>query len=91
MDAGRKFDLEEIAQGIKNARSQSERAHYERLGYRIINESAPLRSLRGELIQCMRSNDVPKIRRIQQHIQYIRAEETGGASWGNDKGNRRLN
>lgn len=89
MDAGRKFDLEEITRAIKRARTINEREYYERIGHRLINESAPIRSLREELIRCMRANDIPKIRRIQQHIQYIRANETNGASWGNDKGNKK--
>lgn len=89
MDSGRKFDLEEVATAIKNARTQSEREHYEHLGYRLINETTTIRSLRDELVKAMRANDIRKVARITQHIQYIRAEETNGVSWGNDKGNKK--
>lgn len=88
MDSSRKFDLEDVAEAIKRARSVSEREYYEHLMYRLVNESTSVTSLRNDLIAAMRAGDTRVVKRIRDHINYVRAEETMGASWGSNKGNR---
>lgn len=89
-DWTRKFDLEELASARRNANSQAEREHYERIADRIIRESAPIKSLREKLMLAVRANDVRAVKRIEAHIHAIRLDETNGKSWGNNKGNRKV-
>lgn len=91
LDYGRKMDLEELSRAMQKANSVSEREHYEKIMWRIMGESQPIRSLRNELIKAMRAGDIRKIKRIEKHIHYIRSEETYGKSWGSNKGNRNVN
>lgn len=88
MDQGRKFDLQELAQAIDKAKSVREKEHYQAIAYRIATESAPIQSLRDELIRAFRARDMTKVKKIQEHIQYIKMGETYGKSWGSMKGNR---
>ena len=90
MDYGRQNDLEELANAIDGARSTQEREYYEKLVYRIMQESAPIRSLREELIKAFRARDMNRVKRIQEHIQKVRMDETYGKSWGNNKGEKKL-
>jgi hypothetical protein len=90
LDYGRKMDLEELAKAMENARSQSEREHYERIAHKIINESTEIKYLRHHLIGAMRENDVRGIRVITGRIQEQRMRETNGTSWGNNRNERKL-
>lgn len=89
MDAGRKFDLEELAEAIKNARSSGEKQLYEKLIHKILSESEDLKYWRENLLRAIRINDKKTVHRINLIIQDLRLRETNGASWGNDKGNKR--
>lgn len=91
MDKTRDKDLEEITQAIKEARTQGERDYLEKIAYRIINTSAPIRSLREDLVSAVRVGDTRSVSRITAHINKIRQDETYGKSWGNDKGNKHVN
>lgn len=88
LDYGRKMDLEQIAEGIKNARSQAEVRQLEHLMHQIINQSTTVTSLRNELIAATVAGDTNKIKRLQMHLQAIRLSETHGRSWGNTKGEK---
>ena len=90
IDKGRQYDLEELMKAKENARSISEREHYDRIMYRIINQSTAVASLRNELIGALRVRDMAKVKRLQQHIQRVRLEETRGTSWGQNKGEKRV-
>ena len=90
IDKGRQFDLEELMKAKQNAKSASEREHYDRIMYRIINQSTAVASLRNELIGALRVRDMAKVKRLQQHIQRVRLEETRGTSWGQNKGEKRV-
>jgi len=90
LDYGRKMDLEELDKAIEGARSIGEREYYQKIAYQIMSESAPIQSLRTELIKAFRGRDIERVKRIQEHIQRIKLEESYGHSWGNNKGNRRL-
>lgn len=89
MDGSRKFDLAEVTQARTQARSTAEREYLDHLLYRLINESTQVSSLRHELIAATRAGDLAKVKRVQAHINYVRAEETSGKSWGNDRSNRK--
>ena len=90
LDYGRQQDLEMLAEGIKNARSVAEKQHYEKIVYRIINESTRVKSLRDELIRAFRVKDMAKVKRIQDQMHKIRLDETRGSSWGQNKGENKL-
>lgn len=90
IDKGREYDLEELVKAKKQAKSQTERDHYDRIMYRIINQSTAITSLRNEMIEALRVNDTRKVKRIQQHIQAVRLEETRGTSWGQNKQENKL-
>lgn len=90
IDKSREFDLEELAKAKKNAKTSAEREYYDKMMYRIINQSTTITSLRNALIGALRVNDVGKVKRIQQHIQAVRLEETRGASWGQNKQENKL-
>lgn len=82
------MDLEQLAEAIDNARSTKEREYYEQMAYRITHESAPIQSLRNEMIKAFRGRDMARVKKIQEHIQNIRMSETYGHSWGNNRGER---
>jgi hypothetical protein len=90
LDYGRKMDLEELRTAMDNASSTPEREHYERIAHRILTESAPIQSLRDELIRAFRARDMFRVKAIQHHIQTIKMEESYGKSWGNDRGEKRI-
>lgn len=90
LDHGRKFDLEELAGAIDKAKTVQEREHYERIAYRICNESAPIQSLRSELLRAFRARDIYRVKAIENHIHKIRMDETYGKSWGQNKGERQI-
>jgi hypothetical protein len=90
LDYGRIEDLNILADGMKNARSAAERDHYEQMAYRITKQSTRITSLRNELIKAFRMNDHSAIKRIQMRIHDAKLRETGGASWGQLKGERKL-
>jgi len=91
IDYGRKMDLEELADAMKDAKSTSEREHYERIAYRILSESPEIKYWRQKLIMASRHNDLKAIDKIVQRMQNIRQHETYGKSWGNQKGNESVN
>lgn len=91
IDYGRQKDLEELTEAMQNARTTGERTHYEKIAYRILNESPKIRYLREQLIQSTRAGDNNSSKKILLKIQYARQQETNGASWGNNKGNRYVN
>lgn len=90
IDYGRKMDIEELMQAIKVSTSRAEKEHFEKILYRIINQSTAIGSLRTELLQATRAKDLNKVRRLQLHIQRVRLEETRGASWGSNKTERKI-
>lgn len=88
LDYGRKMDLEELQKAIAGARSLREREHYEKIAFRIMNESAPVQSLRTDLISAFRAKDMHRVKAIEHHIQQIKLNESYGKSWGNNNGNK---
>jgi hypothetical protein len=79
MDRTRKFDLEELSEMLKDPRrSRQSKREIEETIYKIAHTSAPIRSLREELVRATRGGDVDRIRKLQHHIQAIRHEETRG-------------
>jgi hypothetical protein len=88
MDQGREYDLIELSKAMDNARTVGEREHYERIAYKIMNESTKVQSLREKLIKSFRARDMTSFRAAQEEIQYWKQQETYGKSWGNNKGNR---
>lgn len=87
----RKFDLEEIAEAIKNARSTGEREYYQRLLHKLLSESEDVKYWRENLVRAIRANDRRAIHKINLIIQDLRLRETNGRSWGNNQGNRMVN
>lgn len=85
LDYGRKMDLSDIAKAIDGARTVQEKERYEQLAYRITRESAPIQSLRDAMLKAFRVRDMGTVRRIEEHIQHVRRQETYGKSWGNNK------
>lgn len=85
LDYGRKLDLEELTIAIREAKSSSAREYYNRIMYKIVNESTNIRSLRNNLIKAMRIGDINLVRRFENQIQLTKLEETKGKSWGNNK------
>lgn len=90
IDQGRNSDLEELSRGMKNAKSVAERQHYQKLAFRLVNESTKVTSLRRDMIAAFRASDTNKVKRIQMQIQHARLEETSGASWGSNRGQRKI-
>lgn len=88
LDYGRKMDLEELTKAMANAQTISEKEYYEKIAHSIVNESTEIRSLREELIGAMRAKDFSRVKRIREHIQYVKLNETRGTSWGNLRGNK---
>jgi hypothetical protein len=86
MDWTREPDLELLAEAMQTARTVRERERYEKMAYKMIHASAPIKSLREDLVQAVKHGDVPRIKRIQHHINVIRHQETNGQSFGNVKG-----
>lgn len=91
MDHTRKYDLEQLSEAIKEAKSRAEVAYYEKLAWRIMGESEPIRALRHDLMMAMRAGDLRAVKKIELHIQHIRQNETYGKSWGNNRGNKNVN
>lgn len=91
MDQSRKFDLEEVAQAIENARSNAEREYYEKIIYKITGTSDAVFYWRNELIKAIRSEDKRRKTYCIEKIQRIRQDETYGKSWGSDRGNKYAN
>lgn len=86
MDYTRRYDLEILADGINKARTQKERERFQKMAYKMINVSAPIRSLREELVGAIRVGDARAVRRISQHINNVKQRETNYKSWGNVRG-----
>ena len=78
LDLGRKFDLEDIYLQIKEARSSSEREHWERLMARILRESKATRELREKMIQAVRIDDRRAVRYYSQKLEEEQQDEYGG-------------
>jgi hypothetical protein len=88
IDYGRKKDLEELAEAMKNAKSTADYEHYEKIAYRILNESDQIKRLREQLIKAMRAGDNEGVEDLTRFIQHIRMRETNGHSWGANRQNR---
>lgn len=86
MDITRIDDLEELAKGMDEAESRQEKEKYEKIAYKIMHESAPIVSLRQELLKAFRARDMYRVNQIQQHIMRVKQDETYGQSTGNYKG-----
>lgn len=78
MDYGRLKDLEILSEGLKQAKSSSEKRDIEQVINRIMKTSVPIQSLREKLIKATAVNDRPAIKRIVAHINYVRQNETYG-------------
>ena len=91
IDYGRKFDLEELAGALLEAKTSSEKEYFERIIDRILNESDAIRYLREELIKAARVGDRRAVHKINLRIQQVRLNETNGYSWGNNRGNKNVN
>lgn len=91
IDKSREYDLEELTKAIEKARTPGERDYYKRIMYRIFNESDNIRYWREELLRAIRSNSRDRKSYCIAKIQYIRANETAGHSWGNNKAERAIN
>lgn len=77
-DRTRKFDLEYLAEQRKKARTAREIEEIDRTIYKLVRTSAPIQSLREELMKAARGGDVLRMRKIQEHIHRVRQEETNG-------------
>ena len=91
MDYGRKFDLEELAEAIKGAKSNAEREYYERIAFRVIGESEDVRYWREELMKAIRADETDRKLYCIAKIQRIKLDQSGGKAWGDNRGNRLLN
>lgn len=78
MDRTRKYDLEELSIMLKQNPTAGAKREIEEIMHKVINQSAPITSLREELVKATRGGDVPRIKKIQAHIHAIRMEETNG-------------
>lgn len=85
VDWTRKADLEMLSDAMKNARTTNERERFEKMAYQMIHASAPIQSLREELVKAVSIGDKDRIGKIQRHIHAVRMEETNGHSFGNVK------
>lgn len=90
LDYGRTKDLEMLAEGIKQARTLGEKQYLEKIAYRIMNESTTIKSLRQDLIRAFKVRDMSKVKRLQDQMNKVRLDETNGASWGQQKGERKV-
>lgn len=88
MDYGRKLDLLDLAKAKENAKTVTDKERLDKLAYRIAHESAPIQSLRDELIRSFRAKDYNKMKRVQEHIHNVRLNETYGKSWGSNRGEK---
>jgi len=88
LDWGRKEDLEELSNAIKEAKTNGERQHYEKIMFRILGESDDIRYWREQLLRAIRVGDDRRKQYVIRELQVIRLNETAGKSWGNSKGNR---
>lgn len=91
LDYGRLQDLEDLTKAIKEAGSQAQKDHLKAIMERILSQSVTVSSLRNDLIRASRVGDERTVKRLVDHIQRVRMEETAGHSWGNNKGNRKTN
>ena len=78
LDNGRKTDLEDIYLQIKNARSLSEREHWERLADKILRESGATRTLREKMLQAVRADDRRAVHYYSQQLIRLQEEESHG-------------
>jgi hypothetical protein len=85
VDNTRFDDLEEIAGALDNAKSRFEKDRLEKLAYKIMHESAPIVSLRQELVKAFRARDIHRVKQIQGHIHRVKQDETYGHSTGGYK------
>lgn len=90
LDYGRQQDLIELTAAMRAAKTVREKEYLEQIAYRITNQTTTISSLRQELMGAFRAKDLGKVRRLQEHIHRVRLEETRGASWGNNRGNRNV-
>lgn len=91
LDYGRLQDLEDLTKAIKEAQTQGERDHLKKIMERILSQSVSVTSLRNDLIKATKAGDDRTVKRLTDHIQRVRQEETAGHSWGSDKGNKKTN
>lgn len=86
VDYTRRYDLDMLAEAMRNARSSAERTHYEKIMWKIMGESEPISALREDLVEAVRVGDTRRMHYIRDHIHKVRMDETGGGSWGNVRG-----
>ena len=91
MDRSREFDLDELSEALQNAKSPGEREYYERIIYRILNESDDIKYWREQLLRATRVKDKRRIQYVIREIHMTRLSETSGASWGSNKLERTIN
>lgn len=78
LDAGRKFDLEELNEARQKAPNRFWRDHYEKKMYGVLAENGNVRSLREKLIGAIRHNDRREVAKVQHEIQRINLNKTYG-------------
>ena len=79
IDRTRKFDLEELSKMLKESwRSRQNIREIEETIYKLAHTSAPIQSLREELVRATKGGDIDRIRKRQAHIHAIRQGETNG-------------
>lgn len=74
----RKFDLLELMEERRNAKSLYERERVERVIARIAAEGGEIRTERERLIEAVRGNDKRAVRYFQERINRIVQNKTGG-------------
>lgn len=74
----RKYDLEELVQDRRKARSVYERDMVDRTIDRITRESGAVREKREKLIMAVRNDDKRAVQRFQRELNLLRLEETYG-------------
>lgn len=78
IDAGRKYDLEELYNLRKNAKNAMERERFEKVADKIMRENGAVREVREKLIKAVRGNDIRAIKRFNYELRKIQADQTYG-------------
>lgn len=81
MDNTRKYDLIELHENRKHAKTAFERDLYDRTIDRIMRENGAVRERREQLVQAIRNDDRRAIGRFQHDLMMMRANETYGKDY----------
>ena len=81
IDAGRKYDLEEIYKLRRSSRNIPEREKFEKMADKIMRENGAVRSRREDLIKAIRGNDIRSIKRLNHELTMIKAGQTYGKDY----------